>query len=64
MAIDRTRRRELGAELDPDGHTNLRASGSRAGFPGLPVIAWEAANGDPLEALSLALDEIARRAAA
>lgn len=58
--IDQARRRDLGAELDDDGRTDLR---DRSGQAGLAVASWEAAKGDPLYALVLALDELDRRTA-
>ncbi|HXH88260.1 MAG TPA: hypothetical protein VNI55_06600 [Gaiellaceae bacterium] len=55
------RRRQVGHNLGANGDADLRASGN-SGKQALAVASWEAAGGDPLAALSLALDELARRA--
>lgn len=60
--IDEARRRELGAELDDDGQTDMQATAHAT--KALAVASWEAAKGDPLYALVLAFDELDRRAVA
>lgn len=56
--IDETCRRQLGAQLDERGRTHI-PDGPRKS---LAFAACEAADGDPLLALILALDTLARQA--
>lgn len=59
-SIDAQRRRQLGAELDVDGRTDMQMTshGAKA------LEAWEATGGDPLAALGFALDVLEGRKAA
>ena len=56
-AVSDERRRLLGATLNGDGGADLRAHGNRGGRA-LALVAWEAADGDPLLALGIALDAL------
>lgn len=59
--IDRATRRQLGAELDERGRTDL--PGAAHGHKALACVAWDAAGGDPLLALTLAVDNVRAKAA-
>lgn len=52
-SVSDARRRRAGAELDAFGETDLQAPG---GSLSLPVVAFEACDGDPLLALAYVLD--------
>lgn len=57
--ISDARRRLAGAELDADGQTDIQGTGTMG--TALPVIAWDACDGDGLLALAYALDVLKMR---
>ncbi len=60
--VDRECRRRLGAQLDERGRTGLQ--GIAHGHTALSLAAFEATGGDPLLALTLAVDAVRAKQAA